>query len=109
MCILGDNEWCSRRSPCFTCAQAAHDQAHPELRDDCETCRLRSVQLSPAATPSKTRRVQQGVKGGNEWERGIVTDGRGMPLLDNGVPIGVKQYSEKRHQYESARRELANH
>lgn len=109
MCILGDNDWCTRKSPCFTCAEMAHDRAHPEPVDVCLTCRLRSVQLSPAATPSKTRRLMKpGARRDNAWERGIVRDARGMPMLDGLAPIGTKQYAQNRSTYEARRRDLAN-
>lgn len=109
-CVLGANEWCTASSPCFSCEDAAHTAAHPDLVDGCLTCQLRSVQLSPSCTPSKPRRLQQpGSHQRNSWERGIATDSRGMPLLDGGIaPISVKKYGENRRKYESARHQLAN-
>lgn len=79
--------------------------------DGCPTCKLRSVQLSPAATPTKTRKFGAvGVpKGNNSWERGIVTDARGMPILKpDGHLIRSKEYAERRHEIEDGRRQLAN-
>ena len=45
-------------------------------------------------------------KGGNEWERGIVRDDRGVPLIVDGDVIGVKQYAERRVELEEKRRLL---
>lgn len=109
MCVLGQNDWCTPAAPCFSCEDAAH--THTEPVDGCRTCQLRSVQLSPAATPSKARRLRAwGAKRGNEWERGIPTDGRGMPWLRPGTvaPVGTKEYGQDRRKIESARRQLAN-
>jgi hypothetical protein len=39
--------------------------------------------------------VPGSVKGGNEWERGIVKDDRGVPLIVDGDVIGVKQYADR--------------
>lgn len=69
------------------------------------------MQLSPAATPTKTRKISPpGVsKSNNSWERQIVTDSRGMPLLRaDGELIRTKEYGERRHEFESARRRNAN-
>lgn len=77
--------------------------------DGCPTCKLRSVQLSPAATPTKTRRFGKlGPKGNPSWEKGIVTDSRGMPILKpDGHFIRQKEYAEKRHSIEAGRAQLA--
>lgn len=82
----------------------------------CFPCKLRGwsdggMQLSPAATPSKTRKVHPvGVpKGNNSWERQVVTDSRGMPLLRaDGELIRSKEYGERRSVIEAARRQNAN-
>lgn len=78
--------------------------------EDCPTCKLRSVQLSPAATPTKTRSFGEigKPKGNNSWERQIVTDARGMPILHaDGNLIRSKEYAERRHEIEAGRRQLA--
>lgn len=77
---------------------------------ECPTCKLRSVQLSPAATPTKTRKYGEigKPKGNNSWERQIITDGRGMPILKaDGSLIRSPEYAEKRHSIEDGRRALA--
>lgn len=106
------NEWCTADGPCFDCAELAHELEHPSMDvDGCRTCRLRSVQLSPAATPTKTRKFHPvGVpKGNNSWERPVVTDARGMPLLRaDGEMIRTKEYAERRSSIEAARRVVAN-
>lgn len=79
--------------------------------EGCPTCKLRSVQLSPAATPTKTRRFAPvgKPKGDPAWERAIVTDKRGMPILKpDGNLIRSKEYAENRHSIEAARRQMAN-
>lgn len=78
--------------------------------DGCPTCKLRSVQLSPQATPNKTRKFGKvGPKGDPVWERGIVTDRRGMPICKpDGNLIRNKEYAERRHEIEAGRRALAN-
>lgn len=78
--------------------------------DGCPTCKLRSVQLSPAATPTKTRKYGEvgKLKGNNSWERAIVSDARGMPILKpDGNLIRSAEYAEKRHEIEAGRRQLA--
>lgn len=97
--MLGDNEWCTADDPCFSCEEQDHQLRHPALVDDCETCRLRSLQVSPAATPTKTRQIAPiGSKNLNSWERGVKCDERGVPYLrSNGDQISVKEYGEQRH------------
>lgn len=78
--------------------------------DGCRTCKMRSVQLSPAATPTKTRKFSPvgKPKGNNSWERAIVTDKRGMPILKpDGNMIRSAEYAEKRHSIEEGRRRIA--
>src|SRR5438477_11250561 len=69
----------------------------------CFPCKLRlwsyqHMQLSPAATPTKTRSFGPlGSKNRNSWERGIVTssraDGTEMPLLRaDGELVRQKEY-----------------
>lgn len=100
--------------PCFDCAtlNTLERVERGEATDaDLEALRRQSVQLSPAATPSKDRKVRPlgKPKGDNSWERGIAVDGRGMPLLrEDGRHIGVKEYGEQRHSIEDARRRLRN-
>lgn len=108
--IQPDNEWCTADDPCFGCAELAHELEHPDMDDsDCPTCRLRSIQLSPAATPTKTRRFGKiGTKGNNSWERQVITDQRGMPILHaDGNLIRSKEYAENRRSIEEGRRRLA--
>lgn len=65
-------------------------------------CSLRSkgVQVSPAATPSRTRQLKKPTDPPS-WEAGIVTDkrpdGSQMPLLTSGGDVmRVKEYGENR-------------
>lgn len=109
--VSPDNEFCTADDPCFSCAEATHAAAHPSMDvDGCPTCKLRSVQLSPAATPTKTRKFGEvgKPKGNNSWERGIVTDARNMPILKpDGELIRQKEYAENRRSIEAGRRQIA--
>lgn len=69
---------------------------------------LQVPQISPRATPSKKSAAPP--KGSNtSWEKGTITDARGMPLLKaNGDPVPVKEYAENRRAIEGKRRRLAN-
>jgi hypothetical protein len=67
------------------------------------------MQLSPAATPTKTRKFAPvGPKGNNSWERPVVTDSRGMPLIDGNDfhLVRQKEYSERRTEIEAKRRQV---
>lgn len=66
--------------------------------------------VSPAATPGR-RNAKPPKLIGNSWERGIVTDDRGMPILrrDTLEPIGVKAWGEKyRREHNDRRQQTAN-
>lgn len=82
--------------------------------EGCPTCHHRSVQLSPAATPTKTKKFAPlGPKGNNSWERGILTDkrrdGTEMPILKpDGNLIHTKEAAEQRSTIEAGRRQIAN-
>ena len=72
-------------------------------------CRLRAkgVSVAPSATPTRISNrpyVYRPVKDPS-WERGIAgetrCDGSFMPILtETQVPMGVKEYSERRHEIE---------
>jgi hypothetical protein len=76
---------------------------HPE---DCFHCKIKTIQVSPSATPSRTRTYQQVKKDGNSWEKGIVRDERNMPYLNPGTlePMPIKTYVENRHKINDAQR-----
>lgn len=82
----------------------------------CFPCKLRGwseggFQISPAATPNKTRKFHPvGVpKGENSYERPVVTDSRGMPLMKmNGDLIRQGEYASNRTRIEAARRQNHN-
>jgi hypothetical protein len=75
---------------------------------DCFHCKLKTIQVSPKATPNRRRKNQTEKKDGNSWEKGIVRDGRGMPHLNPGTlePMPIKTYVENRHKIEEAKREM---
>lgn len=67
--------------------------------------KIRSIQFSTQAMPSRRNNVPPKVNpDSNAWERGIVRDDRGMPLLDkDGLHVGLKEYATDRHKYEEGR------
>lgn len=77
-------------------------------------CELRNkgVSIAHAATPNKVRKGKPGSNAEyNGWEKGLAGEkrpgGTFMPHLDGkGNTIGVKQFSEKRHQYETRLKKL---
>jgi hypothetical protein len=76
---------------------------HPE---DCFHCKIKTIQVSPKATPNRRRKSQPTKKSGNSWEKGIVRDERGMPYLNPGTvePMPIKTYVENRHVIEENKR-----
>ena len=75
---------------------------------ECVPCfqqRIRSIQPSAGATPSRVQARRRGTKprdkeASNRWERGEPTDSRGMPYLDEkGVRVNTKKLAETRHKY----------
>jgi hypothetical protein len=76
---------------------------------DCFACKIKTIQVSPKATPSRTRRYQSGLKDGNSWEKGTVQDSRGMTQLLPGTlePMPIKKYVENRRAIEEGKRKMA--
>jgi hypothetical protein len=105
------NDNCTLDDPCFGCDEAAHAERHPVFDEPgCDTCRLRSLQVSPAVASTATKKFHPvgTPKGDPAWERQIMTDSRGMPLLKpDGEFIRSKEYAEKRHSIEAGRRQVA--
>lgn len=75
--------------------------------NECKQCfkeRIASVGVASSATPTR-RPVSQWKRPKdkpvyNNWEKGIPTDGRGMPYLDeHGVSVNTKKLAETRHKY----------
>ena len=75
---------------------------------DCFKCKIKTVQVSPSATPSRRKSNQKPNLGNNSWEKGIVRDGRGMPHLNPGTlePTPIKTYVEHRHEIEEGKRKM---
>lgn len=79
--------------------------------DDCSCfkCKIKSIQLSPKATPSRTYRRQTRTPTPDPWGGSPVRDERGMPLLKaNMDPITHKDYENNRTKYDQLRRDLRN-
>lgn len=94
---------------CFSCEESRHLAAHPRFVTGCLACKLGTIQISqqvkghrPGGAPPAGNR--------NSWEKGIATDGRGVPLLGADMePIGIKRYGEQRQTLEAERQRLASH
>jgi hypothetical protein len=73
---------------------------------NCFRCKIRTIQISPQATPSRRRANQPAKKDGNSWEKGTAKDERGMPYLSPGTlsPMPIKTYVENRHKIEESKR-----
>jgi hypothetical protein len=85
-----------------------HASVHPNMDDpDCATCKLRSVQIDPRATPNTRNDIApEGTNGRNAWERGVVRDSRGMPYIDmDGTPISTKRFANNRSKFEATLRQ----
>lgn len=80
--------------------------------DTCFACRVQSVRLSPAATPSRMNTVAP-AEPKNHWEQGIVTEPRPggfeMPVVKrDGSHIGVKEWANHRGRYDRSRDRARN-
>lgn len=76
--------------------------------ESCFGCKLATIQWSPAATPSRRNTVPPKPPQ-NHWEKGIVRDDRGMPLLnEKGSEIGLHELASNRSKIETALRDLKN-
>lgn len=75
---------------------------------DCFKCKIKTIQVSPSATPSRRKANQKPNLGNNSWEKGIVTDGRGMPHLSPGTiePMPIKTYVENRRKIDEGKRRM---
>lgn len=81
---------------------------HYGQHEDCFGCKIVGIQLSPAATPTRRNSKPPTVnESANAWERGIVKDERGMPLLGPNGEVGVKEYANNRSKYREMERQLA--
>lgn len=90
-------------------ASVDHDGSHP----DCQRCyvaKLRSIQVTPTASPAQRRHgVPRDISNSNAWERGPVTDHRGVQTLKaDGTPLTRKELANNRRYYDDQRRQLAH-
>lgn len=67
--------------------------------------KIKSINISPSATPTRRNNVPPKVNpDSNAWERGVVRDSRGMPLLDEfGQEVGLKEYAQDRKKYKEGK------
>lgn len=83
-----------------TCEHDDEKECGPCFRD-----RINSIGVGASATPSRYVSRKRGRKpksreASNRWERGMPTDHRGMPYLDEkGVRVNTKKLAETRHKY----------
>lgn len=84
---------------------------HRDL-DICFHHKLKTIRLDPSATPSRYNDVPAAInsrrKEANSWERGIVKDERGMPLIGPKGYVRQKEWVENKHRYKEDLRRL-NH
>lgn len=95
---------------CFTCADNRHRNEHPEPITDCLECKLATIQLSPKLThPGRVSAPPAG--NSNSWERGRVTDHRGVPYLwgNDHHELSVKELADNRSQVEARIRDRHHH
>ena len=74
--------------------------------------RAKGVAVTPSSMPSRFQHGKIRKPEPPSWEKGIVTetrpDGSRMPMLDEHLrPIHVKQYAERKHEFDAERRRLA--
>jgi hypothetical protein len=60
----------------------------------CFGCRIKHVLFSPSAMPTRTRISAPPKEPQNNWERGVARDERGLPLVGEDGPIGVKEFAD---------------
>lgn len=77
-----------------------HDVAGCDV-EGCYKCKLASLQIAPSAMPSRRNDVAPR-PGNNNWEKGIVRDAKGQPVIrpTTGKPIGLKELADNRHKIE---------
>lgn len=89
---------------------------NPDSQHPCFSCKLKywreenGLQVDTRATPSRRNNVPPPTReSANNWEKGIVTDHRGMPYIRaDGNPLGVKEMANKRSHYEGLIRQNKN-
>ena len=82
----------------------------PACEGECDhfRCKALSVTTNPRSMPSRMNTIP-GRKPDPAWERGIPTDDRGMPMLDEkGVAMGTKAHERRGHEIKERKRQLAN-
>jgi hypothetical protein len=63
----------------------------------CFGCKILEIDFSPRCFGTRTPSAAPPAKPRNSWEKGIVTDGRGLPVTGaDGKPIGVAQAANNR-------------
>lgn len=67
--------------------------------EGCYRCKLASIQISPSAMPSRRNDLPPAPTSHNGWEKGVVRDAKGAPVLrpSTGKPIGLKDLADDRH------------
>lgn len=68
----------------------------------CET-RAKGIQYT---TPEHRRNNLPPATPSNSWEKGVLRDERGLPILRGGKVIPIKQAAEQRHKIEAELRAL---
>lgn len=78
---------------------------------DCQACfviKLRSLQVTPSASPAARRHGTPRMEFQNAWERGPVVDHRGVQILRaDGNPLTRKELANRPSHYREQFRQLA--
>lgn len=67
----------------------------------CFRCHISSVQISPAAMPSRAKYTESRLFNNNSWERGVAMHPSGMPFLGPDLDtIPLHHWQSQRSSYE---------
>lgn len=90
---------------------SAASELHDGQHTDCPPCfvvKLRSLQVTPSASPAARRHGAPRTELGNAWERGPVTDHRGVQILKpDGNPLTRKELANRPAHYRGQFRQAA--
>lgn len=76
--------------------------------DDCFACKIRSIQFSPYATPSRLHPEHRPRREANSFNKGVIRDASGAPIhRDDGSVIGFHELTGNRSAIEREIRDKA--
>lgn len=72
---------------------------------ECFRCHIQSIQISPAALPTRRNKIAPAAPRYNSYEKGEPRDARGMPYLGSDMqPMSQKTFDANRRRIEEAKR-----